>query len=386
MNRICYILLFLCAVSWGLVAQARAVDSPFILVIDPGHGGRDPGAVGKKGKEKDINLGVALLFGEYISREHPDVKVVYTRDRDLFVGLDERAAIANKAHANLFVSIHSNATKSNWVGGAEVFTLGIARSKENLEVAKRENSVILMEDNYDVKYEGFDPSSPESNIIFEYIQGRYAEQSIDFASMVQHELVNTSKRSDRGVKQAGYLVLYKSSMPSVLVELDFITNRTCESYLLSKEGQKQMARSLTNAFTKYKKQYDRKSATGDGASAPYSPRQMSASPQNIEAVATVSDKTDRIKKAAKIDKNGGATIQRGRIYKVQILAVPSTLPDNSPDLKGYAADYYLEGNLYKYTIGESSDWTEISNLRKKVAKDFKGAFIVVFEDGVKVAR
>jgi N-acetylmuramoyl-L-alanine amidase len=332
----------------------------FVLVIDPGHGGKDSGAVGRKGKEKNINLAVSTLVGQYIANEHPDVKVVYTRTKDVFLGLNERADIANKANANLFISIHTNAVsrKPN-VKGAEVFTFGIARNAENLEVAKRENSVILLEENYEEKYEGFNPGSSESYIIFEFMVNAYADQSINFASMVQKELVKTAKRGDRGVKQAGYLVLRRSSMPRILIELDFISNAEAENYMLSQTGQRNLARSISNAFTQYKKEFDRK--------------ENNSTKESLEKRVETLASTKPAQPASSV-----------RTYKIQILASGKKLPDKSPELKGYKADYYVEGNLYKYTHGESSNWNEIENLRKKISKDFKGAFIVSFENGVKI--
>ena len=242
--------------------QADTKSNSFVLVIDPGHGGNATGAIGKRGKEKDINLAVSKLLKQYILEEHPDVKILMTRTKDVAVDLDERANIANKANANLFISIHANAVRKNHqLNGSEVYTFGLSRSEENLEVAKRENSVILLEDNYKQKYEGFDPNSSESYIMFEFMQNSYVEQSINFATMVQKQLVETAHREDLGVKQAEFLVLRKSTMPRILIELDFITNPDAEQFMLSKEGQETLARSICNAFTEYKKDFDRKTAT-----------------------------------------------------------------------------------------------------------------------------
>jgi N-acetylmuramoyl-L-alanine amidase len=240
--------------------QAGADNPSFVLVIDPGHGGKAVGAVGRKGKEKDINLAVSKLLKQYVAEEHPDVTIIMTRNRDVAVGLDERADIANKANANLFISIHANAVhrKNSWLKGSEVYTFGLSRNEENLEVAKRENSVILLEDNYKQKYEGFDPNSSESYIIFEFMQNKFVEQSVDFATMVQKQLVETAHREDLGVKQAEFLVLRKSTMPRILIELDFISNPEAEEFMLSKEGQEILARSICKAFTEYKKDFDRK--------------------------------------------------------------------------------------------------------------------------------
>jgi len=331
-----------------------------VLVIDPGHGGKDSGALGKKGKEKDINLAVAKLTGQYIADEHPDVKIVYTRTKDVFVELNDRADIANKSNANLFISIHSNASESKSIHGAEVYAFGLRRNKENLEVTQRENSVIRLEDNYKQKYEGYDPNEPESSIIFEFMANTYLEQSLDFASMVQKQLIKTAKRKDRSVRQDVFLVLRKSTMPRILIELDYLSNPEAENYLLSEAGQKNLAQAISNAFTKYKKGFDSKVLSG-AERAPATQEQASvnsAEPQK--------------------------TVSSGRIYKVQILATVKKLPDKSPELKGYKADYYVEGNYYKYTYGESSDWNEINNLRQKIAKDFKEAFIIAFENGIKV--
>jgi N-acetylmuramoyl-L-alanine amidase len=248
-------------VAAGLIfpAQTGANTPSFVLVLDPGHGGKAVGAVGKKGKEKDINLAVSKWLKYYISKKHPEVTILMTRETDIAVGLDERADMANKAGANLFISIHANAIrKKSQIHGCEVYTFGLSRNEENLEVAKRENAVILLEDNYEQKYEGFDPNSSESYIIFEFMQNKFVEQSVDFATMVQRQLVETARRKDLGVKQAEFLVLRKATMPRILVELDFISNPEAERFMLSDEGQKLLARSISNAFTEYKRDFDRK--------------------------------------------------------------------------------------------------------------------------------
>ncbi|MDR3339985.1 MAG: N-acetylmuramoyl-L-alanine amidase [Candidatus Symbiothrix sp.] len=352
--------------------HAQVNKEPFVVVIDPGHGGKDTGALGKKGREKDINLAVGTLLGQYMAAKHPDVKIVYTRNKDVFIGLKERAEIANKSNANLFISIHTNAVSGNSaVNGVEVYTFGLSRTDENFEVAKRENSVILLEDNYEQKYEGFDPESSESYIMFEFIVNKYAEQSVNFASIVQKELVNTAKRNDRGVKQAAYLVLRESSMPRILIELDFISNPSTESFLLSKEGQNKMALAICNAFTQYKKDFDRRT----GISASDMPAEMNTSVSNRIAEMNAIEKSLTSEEAA---------AKNIKIYKVQILASAKEIPDNSPELKGYKADFYMENKLYKYTVGASADRNEINKLYKKVTKDFKDAFIITFENGVKI--
>lgn len=230
--------------------------APFTIVIDAGHGGKDPGAVGAKLKEKDINLRVALALGGLIEKELKDIKVVYTRKTDVFVELNERARIANKNKADLFISIHTNASSgSKTAKGTETYTLGMHRAASNLEVAKRENSAIMLEANYQEKYEGFNPKSSESYIIFELMQDQYMRESVDLAGNIQKQFVSTAKRTNRGVFQAGFLVLRATSMPSVLVELGYITTPAEENYLATDESTTQLSKSIFNAVKQY---YDNK--------------------------------------------------------------------------------------------------------------------------------
>ncbi|MDR0864897.1 MAG: N-acetylmuramoyl-L-alanine amidase [Candidatus Symbiothrix sp.] len=369
--------------------SAHPADDRFVLVLDAGHGGKDPGACGKKGKEKNINLAVTKLVGKYISEQHSDVKVVYTRERDVFVELDDRADIANKAKANLFISIHTNWASTAAARGSEVYTFGITRNKENLDVAKRENSVIYLEDNYQERYEGYDPNSPESLIIFEFMQGEFAKHSIDFANVVQKELRNCVGWKSRGAKQAGYLVLRKSTMPRILVELDFISNPTAEAFLLSEAGQKKYAKAICAAFTNYKTEYDRKTVNPQTSQTSQTSQMSQTSPKKavIDSYEpeTVIDRPEVAENQVKATTPKGKTVSKGKtVYKVQILAHPKKLPKNARQLKGYDADYYIDKGLYKYTYGRSTDWDEISRIRKSVSKDFKDAFIVTFVDGVRV--
>jgi len=242
---------------------AMAMNAPakdFVVVIDAGHGGKDVGAVGAYALEKDINLGVALKLGEEIKSTYDDVRVVYTRDDDTFVSLQGRANIANREKGDLFISIHTNSLDKRsrnrlTVSGAETYTLGLHRTKENLDVAMRENSVIELEDDYSATYQGFDPNSVESYIIFELNQSKHMEQSVNFASLVQQEF-SAIGRVDKGVRQAGFWVLAATIMPAVLVELDFICNPTQEDFLASESGQKKMAGAIFKAFRQYKEEYD----------------------------------------------------------------------------------------------------------------------------------
>ncbi len=228
----------------------------FTIVIDAGHGGKDAGAIGFISKEKDINLKVALAVGKLIQKNMPDAKVVYTRSTDVFVELNERARIANKNKADLFVSIHTNSTAAGRSGttaqGTETYTLGMHRAADNLDVAKRENSVITLESNYEEKYEGFDPSSSESYIIFELMQDDYMKQSVRFADLVQKQFRSTAGRVNKGVFQAGFLVLRNTSMPSALIELGFINNKAEEQFLNSDAGVAKMSQSIYNAIKAYR--------------------------------------------------------------------------------------------------------------------------------------
>ena len=244
-------ILILCAA----VAMA-AGKRKFTLVIDPGHGGHDAGAIGKFSKEKDINLRTALAFGKYVERNCSDVKVIYTRKNDVFVKLDERAEIANRAKADLFISIHTNSLPGKKISrGLETYTLGMHRAADNLEVAKRENSVILMEKDYKKHYEGFDPNSSESYIIFEFLQDNNMAKSVELAKLVQSNVCSTANRPNKGVKQAGFLVLRKTSMPSCLIELGYISTSDEERFLNNETHVDEMARGIYQAFIKYKSHY-----------------------------------------------------------------------------------------------------------------------------------
>lgn len=229
----------------------------YTLVIDAGHGGKDAGAIGFISQEKRINLAVALAFGKLVEQNCPDVKVVYTRKTDVFIELDERARIANRNKADLFVSIHTNSTAAGKAGtqarGTETYTLGMHRAADNLAVAKRENSVITLESNYEERYQGFDPNSSESYIIFELMTDNHMKQSVRFADMVQNQFATHAGRINKGVYQAGFLVLRNTSMPSVLIELGYINNKSEEQFLNSADGVAKMSRAIFNAFKNYYK-------------------------------------------------------------------------------------------------------------------------------------
>jgi N-acetylmuramoyl-L-alanine amidase len=341
------------------VRPMAAQNRNFTVVIDPGHGGKDPGAVGSASKEKDVVLSVGLKLGKLIENNHPDVNVIYTRKDDRFVALNQRAEVANKIHADLFISLHCNALDRRRTSpqGVETFVLGLHRSKDNLDVAKAENSVIMYEEDYSVKYEGFNPNEPESYIIFEFMANAFLDRSVYFASVIQNQLVTNSKRINRNVRQAGFLVLREVAMPSVLVELGYISNREEEKYLKSESGQTSLAASIYNGFKEYKREYEKKSSvfTNGGAQQP--------SEENRLPAAAVSEKE----------------------YRIQFLTSSRKYEPGASVFKGLSpVDYYTDGKTYKYTYGRTTTPEESRELLRKVRKNFKDAFIIEFENGERI--
>jgi N-acetylmuramoyl-L-alanine amidase len=343
----------------------------FTVVIDPGHGGKDSGCVGAFTKEKSINLTVSLQLGKLIEQYHKDVRVVYTRQDDVFIPLDERANIANRNKADLFISIHVNAVKRGHAAGTETYTIGLGNSDENLEVAMRENSVILMEDDYLRKYEGFDPKSSESYIIFELIQNKHMEQSVSLASEIQKAFVH-AKRHNRGVRQAGLLVLRKTSMPSVLVELGFISNRDEERFMASKAGQTVLSQAIYRAFSNYIYDYGRKLGV------------IKDKPVEMESAVARTDASN-INRSTSQSAADASNNEDEILYKVQLLTSDKKLSEKDKRFKGYKEiSYYIEKGIYKYTYGATTDYRKIREMQKKAAKDFKGAFIIRIKDGIRI--
>lgn len=338
--------------------ETYAQSNGFTVVVDPGHGGRDPGALGATSKEKDIVLAVGLKLGQLIKSNHPDVNLIYTRNTDKFVELNKRAEIANKAHADLFISLHCNALDKRRVSprGVETYVLGLHRSKDNLDVAKAENSVIMYEQDYTTKYQGFDPNEPESYIIFEFMADQYLHQSVNFATMVQNRLVNNSKRTNRNVRQAGFLVLREVAMPSVLVELGYITNAHDEQYMKSAGGQNSLANSIYIAFKDFKREYDKKNNIIS-----------SVDRENSELIATTGVSTGKTE------------------YRIQFLTSSRKLKKNATQLKGLSpVDFYIDGTTYKYTYGNSTDMSEVRAQLRTVQAKFKDAFIIEFRNGKRI--
>ena len=364
---------------------AATLSKKFVVVIDAGHGGHDPGAVGKISKEKNINLSVALQLGKLINEQCSDTRVIYTRNKDVFIPLARRAEIANEAKADLFISIHTNSVGRNKsVQGASTWTLGLAKSDANLEVAKRENSVILYEDDYKTRYAGFNPNSAESYIIFEFMQDKYMSQSVHLASLVQKEFKQTGKRIDRGVHQAGFLVLKASAMPSILVELGFISNPTEERYLNSEVGKKALANSIFQAFLTYKEEQKMRLEESKGDTLPEVKLQQSTTSQPSSSTTSASTTPQKTPVAATSTQTQKAT-QQVPVFKVQILTSSKPLSPKDRQFKGLKnIDFYKENGLYKYTYGSSTNYNEILRIKKDISKRIKDAFIIAFKNGKKM--
>ncbi|WP_455674341.1 N-acetylmuramoyl-L-alanine amidase [Phocaeicola sp.] len=372
-----------------------AEGKDFTVVIDPGHGGHDPGAVGKRGKEKNINLNVALKVGRLIQNNCNDVKVVYTRKTDVFIPLDRRAQIANNAKADLFISIHTNSVaRGRTVRGAETYTLGLHRTEENLEVAKKENSVILIEDNYQQRYAGFNPNSSESYIIFEFLQDKNMEKSVKLATLIQKQFKNTARRIDKGVHQAGFLVLRETSMPSVLVELGYISTPDEEQYLLSEAGTEALSNSIYRAFLNYKREHDApigrsKVQQQDLPEPEDKPKKPTAEAQTAEPdTATeepVRNNKQTVTASTRTSKPKGTTAASKPVFKIQILISNKILPKGSKSFKGLTpVSYYKEKGIYKYTYGESTDYNKVLRTKRQITAKFKDAFIIAFKNGEKM--
>lgn len=395
----CKKITLLLALMCMLVVTAFAANKRFTLVIDPGHGGHDAGARGAISMEKNINLTVALRFGKYVEQNMPEVRVIYTRKQDVFIPLHERANIANRANADLFISVHTNALPAGKVArGFETYTLGMHRAKDNLDVAMRENSVISMEKGFEQTYEGFDPKSSESYIIFEFIQGKNMERSVELARMIQRSVCDSGCRPDKGVHQAGFLVLRETSMPSCLIELGFITTPDEERLLNDKAKVDDIAKGIYEAFAKYKNKYDR------SVSVPYraANRQESTLPKIVPDSYKEEAENRRVKKQEPVrrtrasktddsDRKADTVASQSRnapkdapVFKLQIFVGNRNLRKGDAHFKGETEfDSFQEGNLVKYTLGASTNYNEIYRLRKEKMEKFPEAFIIAFKNGEK---
>ncbi len=379
--------------------------NPFTVTIDAGHGGKDPGAIGTFAKEKNINLAVALKLGKLIQRNCPDVRVVYTRKTDVFIPLEERAMIANNAHSNLFICIHTNSSPSPAASGVETYTLGLAKTKTNMDVARRENSVILLENNYKEKYQGFNPNSVDSYIMFEYMQDKYIARSVQFAADVEQQCSANADRSNRGVRQAGFWVLHQTSMPAVLIELGYISNPREEEFLTSTDGQNRLAESIFQAFKEFKHEYTRHSSSSFASNASYqtintkdTDTAQTIKPDTAKSIkeSVPTKKTEKNRIVAALPeqkKNFGSidttthTVAKSKIpvFKVQFLLSDRKLPVNSQKFnKLENVSFYQENNFYKYTAGDTNNFNTIIALHRKIEKLFPSAFIIAFVNDHKV--
>lgn len=408
-----------------LSLTVNAQDARFTVVLDAGHGGHDPGAMGSMTREKDINLAVTLALGNLIEQNFKDVKVVYTRKTDWYLTLQERADVVNNNHADLFICVHTNSSPGAAAWGAESYTLGLAKTKSNLDVAMRENSVITLEENYKTKYHGFDPNSVDSYIMFEFMQDKYIDRSVDFASTIQKQFKTYCGRPDRGVRQAGFWVLHRSACPSVLVEVGFISNPAEERFLSSERGQKEMAAGIFNAFVDYKRAHDKKSGrqvsdvskieqkskvedikeNTQAKSVVESPlKPVTAEKLVVElpkkaivnpntkplidtvvkvvptkatpVVSTVSElKSTEVKKTKTIE----AQNNNVPVFKVQLFASKKAVKRNSTNFKGITnVDCFIENGMNKYTVGSETDFQKIEVIRKQIHSKFPEAFVIGF--------
>lgn len=403
----CYRLIrALLVAAFMILVVADVAARQFTLVIDAGHGGHDAGAKGSFSYEKNINLKMALALGRYVEKNCPDVKVIYTRKTDVFVPLHKRADIANKNRADVFISIHTNALPGGRIArGMETYTMGMRRSNEKLSAAQRENAVITYESDYKERYEGYDPNSPESAIMFEFIHDKNMAKSVELAKHVQKSVCSTANRPDKGVKQDVFLVLRETSMPACLIELGFITTPDEERLLNDDASIDNIARGIYNAFAKYKN--DNYSGVNvplvapkesDKVSLPTLIPQDDADKQknrnaarNAETTASKPQlATSQPRRAAAKTVNAPAGTSKADdddapVFKVQIMANATKEAKNSPRFKGYdGIDMYEEGGMYKYTIGASTNYNAINRLRASLATEFPGCFIVAFRNGSKM--
>jgi N-acetylmuramoyl-L-alanine amidase len=350
-----------------------------VVCIDAGHGGKDGGCLGSNSKEKDVALSIALKLGEYIKKNFPEIKIVFTRKTDVFIELGERARIANKAKADLFICIHANASDNKTALGTETFVMGLHKTEANLKVAKFENSSILLEEDYKTKYSDFDPNSPESYIVLTMRQNAFIDQSLSFAAKVQSQFTNHVGRKNRGVKQAGFLVLHQTSMPSVLIETGFLTNKEEEKFLTSNIGQDYISSAVFRAFKEYKNELESKKKIDV----------LKKEEENNPKEVIINDdksETQGDKKNKKRNKKNNS-VEQGIVFKVQITSSPKKIelkPENFNGIEGVGL--YEAGGLYRYVVGVEKNMTDANRLQLQMrAKGFKDAFIVAFSDGERIS-
>ncbi|WP_394759686.1 N-acetylmuramoyl-L-alanine amidase [Flavobacterium sp.] len=360
-------------------------NSKFKVVLDAGHGAHDIGATYHGFVEKNINLAIVLKLGKILEAD-PSVQVIYTRNDDTFVDLVERANIANRADANFFVSIHCNANKNTEPYGSETFVMGLSKSASSLAIAKKENAVITLEDNYKSKYAGYDPNSPESLISATLAQEEYLDQSIELASRIQDGLENKLNRKSRGVAQAPFMVLHKAFMPRVLIETGFISNKDEGAYLNSEEGQQNMAKTIADAIFRMKVEHF-------GGTMPvidikkYEKPIVKDSTPKIKEQTQVKDTSKEIKKTIELKPDAKTVDPNKVIFKVQLKASKTKIESKPESFNGLdKISFVLEKEYYKYMFGETNDY-EVSKkqLAEARTKGFDSAFIVTFKNGIKIS-
>ena len=431
MKRLLILLALLLVASGTAFSQKREPGKVKTLVIDPGHGGDKPGAIGKHCQEKELTLSIAKKFGKLVEDNYPDVKVIYTRTTDVDVALSERANIANRAKADLFISIHINSHPTSVPVGMETYVMGLSRSRANMEVAKKENADILLEDGYkdNSEYQGFDPNSPESYVMFAMYQNANIDKSLNFAQFTQDQYKSAIKTTNRGVKQAEFFVLYKTAMPAVLTEVGFISNPAEEAYMMSDEGQATIAVCLLNAFANYKaheesiakpkkmeidlpgygknkarkptpqgdaaadstlqaqiKQDDALAATilqSQGEEPPKAvvdPFPEKNVPPSIEPYRQVEEEVQTVVKKDEV-------VVEGVTYKVQFLTSEKELKIGSKDFKGVTGyQMYKQDGVYRYTMGNETTIARAKNIQNELRKKgFKDAFVIAFYNGKRIS-
>ena len=359
------------------------LEKTYVVVLDAGHGGKDPGNLGTgrlKKTEKDVTLDVVLQVGKMIEQNHPDVKVVYTRNADVFPTLKERVLIANRSKADVFISVHCNANANNVAYGSESFVMGLHKTEESLATAMKENASIFLEDNKGQDYDGFDPNNPDTYIALSLRENVFLEQSADLAKNVQDLFRAKLGRKDRGVKQAGYYVISFTNMPSILIELGFLTNAAEEDYLQSPKGKAELSKSIYQAFASYKSA-TQLSLTPDKKGEPQDVEEQTeeTAPKPVIEEMIANAQSDEI-----IWREGSE--ESGIWFKVQFLSSPKLLKVNAPELKKFSrTEYYLYNAEYRYTAGKTMSFEEAkANMRKVQTLGFKDAFVVAFENGKRI--
>lgn len=415
MKRLLFAFIALFVVFGSVFSQKKDLKKVKIVMIDPGHGGKKPGAIGKKSKEKDITLSIALKLGETIKANFKDVTVLYTRDTDVDIDLAERAQMANRAKADLFISIHANSHKKTEPSGTETFVMGLSTSKANMEVARLENADILLEDDYknNSEYQGFDPNAPESYIMFTLYQNAYLEKSLNFAEYIQGQYKSRIKTIDRGVKQGELFVLYKTSMPAVLTEIGFISNAKEEEYMMSEEGQNEYVYCIASAFAKYKASEEnselveipapkrqKKPITTTETTKQHktetTTQATTTQQQNLEVKVTIIDTTANEQQNSQETKpkqdnteptTTPASVEDVVKYRVQFLVAKTKLPENDPTLKGVTNyDTYSQDGTVRYTKGDEKDIERAKQIQAELKEmGFKDAFIVPFYKGNRIS-